>query len=535
MFQFPSSNLFLIILLFIFPLLILFFKRTKSEGPYPKLPPGPWKLPFVGNLHQLAGSSLPHRSLRDLSKKYGPVMTLHFGQILTVVVSSPQAAREVFQAQELIFAQRPVTLGMEAMSFEHPGGLMASPYGEYWKQMRKISVVELLSAKRVMSFRSVREDEAWSLVESIMSCSCDGKRPVNLSQMIISTAIATVSRAVYGKKSRGHDEFIMLLKELLTLSTGFTVPDCFPSIKCLGYVTGIKPGLERVKQKLSKVLDDVISDHEIKVQKTSTRNNIDETLEEDLVDVLLRLQQSSELKFPITTNHIKTVVMDIVGAGGETTATALEWAISELARNPRTLEKAQKEVREVVGGQKRKIEEKDIDQKLVYLKYVIKETLRLHPPAPLLGRESRERCIILGYDIPYKTKTVINAWKLGRDPEVWGPNADCFQPERFIGSSIDFKGTNFEFLPFGAGRRICPGISFSLPNMELVLANLLYHFDWNLPNGAKMAELDMSETYKISSRRRSDLYLVATPEIVKIVICNISINSLVNQVLKTIQ
>lgn len=187
--------------------------------------------------------------------------------------------------------------------------------------------------------------------------------------------------------------------------------------------------------------------------------------------------------------------------------------MSELVRNPRTLEKAQAEVRQVLGGRKHKIEEADIDQKLDYLKYVIKETLRLHPPAPLLGRESRERCIISGYEIPYKTKIVINAWALGRDPEVWGANADCFQPERFIGSSTDFKGTNFEFLPFGAGRRICPGISFSLPNMELVLAQLLYHFDWELPNGAKMEELDMSETYKVSCRRSNDLFLVATPVI----------------------
>lgn len=309
MLEFSSFHLFLIFLLFIFPLLILYLKRAKSQAPSPKLSPGPWKLPFIGNLHQLAGSKLPHRSLRELSNKYGHVMTLQFGQILTVVVSSPEAAREVFQTQELIFAQRPVTLGMEAMSFEHPGGLMASPYGEYWKQMRKISVVELLSAKRVMSFRSVREEEAWSLVESIMSCSCDGKCTINLSEMIISTTIATVSRAVYGKKSRGHEEFIMSLKELLTHSTGFTLPDCFPSIKCLGYVTGIKAALERVNKKLSNIIDDIISDHKMKVPKTSTKNSIDETLEEDLVDVLLRVQQSSELKIPITTNHIKTVIM----------------------------------------------------------------------------------------------------------------------------------------------------------------------------------------------------------------------------------
>lgn len=184
--------------------------------------------------------------------------------------------------------------------------------------------------------------------------------------------------------------------------------------------------------------------------------------------------------------------------------------MSELVKNPKILKKAQAEVRQVLGS-KAKVEESDI-QKLDYLKCVVKEILRLHAPVPFVARESRERCEILGYEIPSKARIAVNAWALGRDPEVW-EDAEIFQPERFIGSTVDLRGTNFEFLPFGAGRRMCPGITFAFANVELVLAQLLYHFDWERPNGAKGEELDMSEVYGITCRRKDDLFLVATPVI----------------------
>lgn len=156
-------------------------------------------------------------------------------------------------------------------------------------------------------------------------------------------------------------------------------------------------------------------------------------------------------------------------AGGETAAITLEWAMAELLRNQRVMNKAQAEVRQVFGG-KQRVEETGI-HKLDYLKLIVKETLRLHPPGPLVPRESRERCEIFGYKVPEKAKVIVNVWALGRDPEIWS-NPDCFHPERFIGSSIDFKGTNFEFLPFGAGRRMCPVISFASANIELALAHM---------------------------------------------------------------
>ncbi|KAK9155329.1 hypothetical protein Sjap_002809 [Stephania japonica] len=150
-------------------------------------------------------------------------------------------------------------------------------------------------------------------------------------------------------------------------------------------------------------------------------------------------------------------------------------------------------------------------QELTYLKCVIKETLRLHPPLPLsVPRKCRETCEIGGYVIPKGTQVIINAWAIGRDPEIW-TDAESFIPERFDGISADFNGNNFGFIPFGAGRRRCPGILFGVTNIELMLAHLLYHFDWELPYGIKPEEVDMKESFGNTVRRQNDLYLVPTP------------------------
>ncbi|TKY69141.1 steroid 17alpha-monooxygenase or 17alpha-hydroxyprogesterone aldolase [Spatholobus suberectus] len=172
-----------------------------------------------------------------------------------------------------------------------------------------------------------------------------------------------------------------------------------------------------------------------------------------------------------------------------------------MIRDPRVMKKAQVEVREVFKL-KGRVDE-ICNNELKYLKSVVKETLRLHPPAPLLlPRESGQACEIRGYHIPTKSKVIVNAWAIGRDPNYWT------EPERFIDSSIDYKGSNFEFIPFGAGRRICPGSTFGLVNVELAVAFLLYHFDWKLANGMKSEDLDMTEEFGVSATRKDDLYLI---------------------------
>ncbi|KAJ6724355.1 CYTOCHROME P450 71D10 [Salix viminalis] len=161
--------------------------------------------------------------------------------------------------------------------------------------------------------------------------------------------------------------------------------------------------------------------------------------------------------------------------GGDTSSTALEWAMSELIKNPRVMEKAQKEVRQVFDDIGTVPDETNL-QDLKFLKLVIKETLRLHPSLAVIPRECRKRCEVHGYDIDVKSRVLINAWAIGRDPIYWN-EAEKFYPERFIDVSADFKGSSFEFIPFGAGKRMCPGMSFAIANIEFTLAQMLYHFD----------------------------------------------------------
>ena len=202
-------------------------------------------------------------------------------------------------------------------------------------------------------------------------------------------------------------------------------------------------------------------------------------------------------------------MQDVFGAGSETSSTAVEWAMSEMLRNPRIMERAQAEVR-AAFGEEGNVSERRIHE-LKYLNAVIKETLRLHPPAPLLvPRECSEECVIDGYRIPAKAKVIVNGWAIARDSRHW-KDPEKFEPERFLDSEIDFKGRDFEYIPFGAGRRIFPGIAFAIPSIELPLAQLLFHFNWELGGGLKPEELDMEETMGLTVRRKNDLYLIPVP------------------------
>ncbi|GJM97893.1 hypothetical protein PR202_ga14854 [Eleusine coracana subsp. coracana] len=211
--------------------------------------------------------------------------------------------------------------------------------------------------------------------------------------------------------------------------------------------------------------------------------------------------------------QLRKICSDLFGAGSETTATTLQWIMSELMRNPKVMKKAQAEVRQALQGKERVTEDDLVNLK--FLKLVIMETLRLHAPTPLLmPRECMEPCKILGFDIPRGALVLVNAWSIGRDPNYWD-GAEEFKPERFEDVKIDFKGTNFEYIPFGAGRRMCPAITFAQANMELALASLLYHFDWQLPDGVAPSELDMTEEMGITVRRKSDLCLWSTVRVPK--------------------
>ncbi|KAL8110489.1 cytochrome P450 CYP71D313-like [Apium graveolens] len=294
---------------------------------------------------------------------------------------------------------------------------------------------------------------------------------------------------------------------MTALGNGFDIADLFPSYTFLHNVSGLKSKLLKIRSQMHEIFYNIIKEHEEKRARTKDENGR-VAGEEDLVDVLLRVRDKGGLQFPITSKNIQGIISDMLTAGTDTAAVVLDWAMSELIRNPKVMEKAQTEVREAFKG-KTKIREVDL-QELSYLKLVIKETLRLHPPAPLLlPRECREQCDVEGYTIPLRTKLMVNAWAIHRDPAYW-PNAESFEPERFMNKSIDYNGTNPNYIPFGGGRRSCPGITFGIATMELPLALLLYHFNWQVPNGLNPEDLDMNEVLGATLKRKTSLLLNAT-------------------------
>ncbi|KAB2044458.1 hypothetical protein ES319_D01G091500v1 [Gossypium barbadense] len=456
-------------LVFIFMVLKL-WKRSKIKDSPKTLPPAPWKLPLIGHLHLLM-FSLPHHRLTELAKRHGSLMHLQLGELSHIVVSSPEAAKEVMKTHDISFATRPYLLGAEIVAYNF-SDIGFAPYGDYWRQLRKVCTLELLSMKRVQSFRSIREEQVSSLIRSIYS---NTGLEINLGEMLCNSSYNITLRTAFAERCKQHDAFISITRKLVEAASGFSITDLFPSIKLLPMISGMRAKLERAGNANPEDSDYVT---------------------DDLVDVLLNLQDHGGLEFPLRTDNIKAVILDMLIAGTETSSTAVEWATSEMIKNPRILEKAQAEVRQVYD-RTGDVNEAELHE-LKYLKLVMKETL------------SRERCEINGYEIPAKTKVIVNAWAIGRDSNYW-KEAERFYPERFIDSSVDYKGTNFEFIPFGAGRRICPGMSYGMAVVELSLAQLLYHFDWKLPNGMKNEDLDMTETFGATSRRKRDLRLIPIP------------------------
>ncbi|KAG5546682.1 hypothetical protein RHGRI_018752 [Rhododendron griersonianum] len=449
--QYPSfSVLFTSSLFVLFLLQLVKRSKAKNTNKYStsNLPPGPWKLPLIGNLHQIA-SSLPHHALRDLAKKHGPLMSLQLGEVLTVVVSSAEMAKEVMKTHNIIFASRPHSIVTRIVSYDSTN-LTFAPYGPYWRQLRKICTTELLSHQRVLSFQTIRHEEASKLVRSI---ALDAGSPVNLTQKLYSSAFEITSRAAFGERFKDQEAFISIVKEALKLAGGFNVADFYPSMEWLHNVNGLRSKLEKIHEEADRIMGIMVNEH--KMHKASGKGREDD----DLVDALLKYHERGPNEFSLTINNIKAVILDIFAAGSDTTAGTVDWAMSEMMKNPRIMKKAQDEVRHVFDG-KGNIDETGLEE-LKYLNLVIKETLRFHPPVPLLlPRVCGERCEINGYEIPEKAKVVVNAWAIGRDPNLWD-DAESFIPERFLDSTIEYKGNNFEYIPFGAGRRICmPGYEF---------------------------------------------------------------------------
>ncbi|CAN0872297.1 Cytochrome P450 83B1 [Linum grandiflorum] len=438
------------ILLITFPIIICLFLTKHKKPPHDRLPPGPKGLPLIGNLFQIDASA-PHRCLWQLSQIYGPLMTLKQGCIRILVVSSAKMAREVMTTHDINFSNRQPVVGQQKLSYNGLD-LAFAPYGSYWREMRKICVVHLFNSNRVQSFGPIREFEVSQMLEKISKSSFGSNKPFNLSDAMTSLTSTIICRVAFGKR-----EFDAFYQEVID--------------------EHLDPNRAKPKQ-------------------------------EDILDVLLQIWKDRSFKVQLTFDNIKAILMNVFIGGTDTSAAAVVWAMTYLMKNPIKMRKAQEEVRCAIG-KKGFVNEQDIQQ-LSYLKAVVKETMRLQPAVPfLVPRESIENCNLGGYVIPAKTVIYLNAWAIGRDPEAWGENPEEFKPERFIGNSIDVKGVDFELIPFGGGRRICPGIHMGLSTVELSLANLLYAFDWEMPTGVKSEDLDMEISPGLAMHKKNALCLIA--------------------------
>ncbi|KAL2892861.1 Cytochrome P450 83B1 [Bienertia sinuspersici] len=376
-----------------------------------------------------------------------------------------------------------------------------TPYNEYFREIKKISVVHLLSSKRVESFAHIGQQEVLRMIKKINDLSAS--KVVNLSEILMSFASSNICRIAFGKRyeddGKSRSRFHSLLNDAQAMFMATFFSNYVPFGGLLDILTGKSSRLEQIFKNLDAFYEEIINDH-VDPNKPLSEH-------EDIIDVLLHLRK--DRPFQLSLDHIKAVLMNIFLAGTDTSAAMVTWAMTELMRNPNAMNKVQEELRSIAIGNKDLIEKSDLQQ-LNYFKAVVKETFRLHPASPLLiPRETVRESTINGYDILPNTLVFVNAWAIGRDHKSW-TDPQKFMPERFLETSIDFKGYDFELIPFGSGRRMCPGLNLGVANMELALANLLYSFDWELPSTSEKNGIDDFDVLPgITMHKKYPLYLVA--------------------------
>ncbi|XP_017240707.1 cytochrome P450 71B34 isoform X2 [Daucus carota subsp. sativus] len=448
------------------PLFLLFILKNCNARKSNRHAPGPPGLPLIRNMLQF-DSLNTHIYLHHLSKKYGPLMSLKLGSVKILVISSVSAAKEVFKFHDLCISNRPSSVAIQKLSYNKLGFCFA-PYDEYWRSMRKFSALHLFNAKSLRSFQPIRDEEIARMVRTIRDAAAADSSVVDLSKTFMTLTSSIIFRITF---------------------------DYFPLMgRFLDRLNGAWARLEKSFRETDAFYQQLIDEH-LLASSLSTGDC-------SILDILLEMKKDSP---GFTFDHVKAILMNIILAATDTSAAAIIWAMTLLIKNPASMEKVQQEVRDL-GRQRGFVDEDDIE-KLVYLKAVVKEVLRLWPPAPILRRETTEKCVVSGYDIEAKTWVYVNTYAIGRDPECWD-NPDEFLPERFMNNSIDFRGQDFELIPFGAGRRICPGISMGATTTELVLANLLYSFNWELPPGKNREDIDMAAQPGLTVHKKNHLCLV---------------------------
>ncbi|KAL8117306.1 trimethyltridecatetraene synthase-like [Apium graveolens] len=491
--------------------LVICSKLFSSLRKIRKLPPGPNPWPIIGNLNLIG--PLPHQSFKRLSQKYGHLMHLKFGSRPVVVASSAEMAKQFLKTYDHIFASRPATAAGKYTTYNNNNMLWA-PYGTHFQQARKIYLTQIFNSKRLDSFQYIRVEEMKALIARLYASS--GEK-VLLRHQLLQTTLCSISRIALGKKffsAEGSEngivtvkEFREMLEEYDSITGVINLGDWIPWINFLdlqGYVKRMKA----LSKKFDRLYDHVLDEH-----RARRDTEDDKFVARDFVDFLLQLadDQDSSHEVKLNPDQIKGLTQDLLTGATDTSALTIEWAMSELIKLPDTIKKAIDEIDKVIGTD-RWLQESDLPQ-LPYLEAIVKETMRLHPLVPLLAPHfALEDCKVAGYDIDKGTTVFINVWGIGRDETLWD-DAEKFWPDRFLSKKIDVKGQHFELLPFGSGRRMCPGYVLGLKVVTSIIGNLLHGFNWKLPDNMKNEELGMDEVYGLGTTRKYPLVAVPEPRL----------------------
>ncbi|CAL4992444.1 unnamed protein product [Urochloa decumbens] len=459
------------------------------------LPPGPLPLPVIGNLLSL--SALPHRSLARLAERHGPVMVLCLGSVTTVVVSSAGAACDILQRHDAALSSRSIPDGAHVFAhYTHSMGWLPAT-NPRWRALRKVCSAELFAPHRLTTNQSLCRDKARRLVTHIERLA-HGGTPVAIGRVAFTTALNLLSSTIFSEDVADLDSssgdaagsFKSILVEVNATVGIPNMSDFFPEIVRLD-LQGLRRRIEGLFERLHAMIDDRIE------RRLRERAAAGEPPNRNFLDVLLDYRGTDDGR-----GFDRQTSCHGYRAGTDTSAATVEWAMAELLLNPKSMARARSELTQVLGS-KPEVEESDID-KLKYLQAIIKETFRIHPPAPLLlPHEAEVTTQIQGgrYMVPKGARVVVNVWAIGHGGEAW-PEPEKFMPERFLdeGSNgcggaacVDFRGRDFELLPFGSGRRMCPGMPLAMRMVHLMLASLLHRFEWRMRPEDDKNGLDMSD------------------------------------------
>ncbi|XP_050374762.1 geraniol 8-hydroxylase-like [Argentina anserina] len=472
-----------------------------------RLPPGPKPLPLIGNLFELGDR--PHRSLTKLSQRYGPLISLQLGQVTTVVASSPAMAKEILRNHDQLFCNRTIADAMRVVADSLP----FMPVSPTWRYHRKLCTSNLFATKVLDANHENRKAKVQELIVNVNDSMLKGLA-VDIGKAAFRTTLNLLSRTIFSldladdssSSSEMTREFKNIIHGMMDEAGKPNLVDYFPVLRKLD-PQGRRRRFTSYYKKMIGCFESVIN------QRLESRKRDDYVTSNDMLDTLIGLREDEiseeDLKKPKVVEHL---LLALFVAGTDTTSVTLEWAMAELLHDPKTLSKAQEELDQMIGKEK-PIDESDV-AKLPYLQAIIKETLRLHPVGTFLLPRKAETDVEIGdYIVPKGAQVLVNVWAIGRDPSIWD-SPDSFMPERFLGldsNQFDVMGKNFELIPFGGGRRICPGLPLAMRMLHLMLGSLINCFDWKLEVGVVPETMNLEDKFSLSLQMAQPLRAVPMP------------------------